>query len=1341
MAIPISDIYVRLGEQNAVTEIKFVQGGWLSTGSLADIEAIDPTRVHDKQIAYSTEEGKFYIATKTEQSTAFSPGPPPGVVVTPASLDWEVLPVGFPYTGSAGISGSLVVNGPVSASLFSGSFYGDGSNLTGIDTFPYTGSAEITGSLGVTGSLGLLSEGQQYYLSGSSNTLRIGSKATANKIQLELHHNLNPVSLGIAYSGGSALPYIESVHPSYDTNTHLLFKPGGTENWRIGAHGSNHTYASAFAIKPASDSHDFYLANSSGDAILYSDTGNQSIGIGTDTPTTKLDIHGDALITGSLVVQGSVTAEEFHTEFVSASIVYQSGSTKFGDTSDDMHSFTGSIALQVSESSKGMAIETATGIQVGKLYNGNSNTFPVGTLALSYGSNGSAGMLTGQSNGLKIRGGYNSGGKIIFTSVNDEIMRMDSTGLGIGTTAPTEKLTVSGSISASGDFYLDGALYDVNNEAGTVGQILQSTETGVDWVDPTGISVQAEQVFTQVKNVSGGTLTKGTPVHAVSSSSSGNINPIIAASASDASSMPATFILNEDLVDEAEGLAISIGSISGVDTSAFEVGDIVYVGENGGFTNVKPQGSDNLIQNLGVVTKVHASNGRGFVYGSGRSNDVPNLPTGKIWVGSDSYSVTSSLVHLDEDNGRMGIGTDTPNTTLVVHGNSVAIQDGTKGIHVGKSYGDFGIFGASQTGSHYNPDRITLSAGNRNPNNSAYIDIYSRYGSDADKRGDIHLVAGASATPLTSGSIRMNTGGWVRAIIDYDGNMGVGIAPSTTSRGRLIVKGDFQDNLSGNGQLAVIGGVSGSNASGSGNGGQIVLGGSISTSDSTRTFASIGGHKENDTSGDRAGYLSFGTRQNQSPKDIFERMRITSTGNVGIGLTTPSDKLTVAGNIVTSGSNGDVFRIGLRGSDPTNLVGGMRIEKVANYGSYVKIHAGRNWGGWHEVFGIQMQAVDDIVAYPSQSQHIRFNAKDVGPYQDAVLYVDSGSGGSRPSLHTVHGAAFAIESGSVGIGTDTPASMLEVKAPATNSGTEVKITNNFGESPKMLSFDYENISNGINYTVGQISTYGRPTTVGGPYMQFKVHDGTTLNEVIRISGSGNVGIGTTAPTSRLHVVPGYSSDIVPGVKISQGWGSLTQYLVDVESTSDGQLLKLTSGASRADSKLFSIVNSTSEVFTVKGNGRVGIGTTAPTATLHVSGTLRVEDRLQLPLYGEGLLLGTDVTYTLGVDQNGNVVEVPQNSGQNTDVDTGTEVVDSFASGSFNAAFTNYYVKQGTNLRAGQLMSVWDSSGNVEYTDVSTNSLGDTSGVLMFATMNGGTVEIKTTVDTNNWTVKVNTTLL
>jgi hypothetical protein len=50
-------------------------------------------------------------------------------------------------------------------------------------------------------------------------------------------------------------------------------------------------------------------------------------------------------VTGDLTVGGNITAQEFHTEYVTSSVIFQSGSTKFGDTSDDTHQFTGSLLL------------------------------------------------------------------------------------------------------------------------------------------------------------------------------------------------------------------------------------------------------------------------------------------------------------------------------------------------------------------------------------------------------------------------------------------------------------------------------------------------------------------------------------------------------------------------------------------------------------------------------------------------------------------------------------------------------------------------------------------------------------------------------------------------------------------------------------------------------------------------------------------------------------------------------------------------------------------------------------------------------------------------------------
>jgi hypothetical protein len=158
-----------------------------------------------------------------------------------------------------------------------------------------------------------------------------------------------------------------------------------------------------------------------------------------------------------------------------------------------------------------------------------------------------------------------------------------------------------------------------------------------------GAVADATRIIVTAKNVSGGTLPKGTPVHAVTPVSAGQQVEVIAARADTPSAMPATLVLNEELADEAEGEAIVVGLIQNVDTSAFSSGDVIYVGETGGYTNTKPTG-DNLIQNLGVVVKSSSTAGSGIVYGSGRTNDVPNIETGYAWIGNAAKVATPTLL-------------------------------------------------------------------------------------------------------------------------------------------------------------------------------------------------------------------------------------------------------------------------------------------------------------------------------------------------------------------------------------------------------------------------------------------------------------------------------------------------------------------------------------------------------------------------------------------------------------------------------------------------------------------------------------------------------------------------
>ena len=170
---------------------------------------------------------------------------------------------------------------------------------------------------------------------------------------------------------------------------------------------------------------------------------------------------------------------------------------------------------------------------------------------------------------------------------------------------------------------------------GDTGEVLtkdSATDYDVSWQD-------VHTLYVEVRNQSGGTLAKGAPVHATGAT--GDVADVIAARADTASAMPATYVLNEEIADGANGQAIISGTISGIDTSSFSPGDVIYVGPTGGFVNVKPTGT-NLIQNLGVVTRSNANTGSGVVLGAGRSNDVPNIADGYAWIGNASGVATAT---------------------------------------------------------------------------------------------------------------------------------------------------------------------------------------------------------------------------------------------------------------------------------------------------------------------------------------------------------------------------------------------------------------------------------------------------------------------------------------------------------------------------------------------------------------------------------------------------------------------------------------------------------------------------------------------------------------------------
>ena len=272
----------------------------------------------------------------------------------------------------------------------------------------------------------------------------------------------------------------------------------------------------------------------------------------------------------------------------------------------------------------------------------------------------------------------------------------------VATSDNSTNIATTAWVKALGYSTTDSFISDVSLSGSTLSFTgINSAFTGS--VDLSALSTQLtdiETVYASVRNVSGVLIPKGTPLATVIGQTLGNVSDVVPADASDPAFMPALFVADEDIAEEAEGRAVAYGEITGIDTSLYPSGTTVYVAPGGGWTDIKPTGTD-LIQNLGVITKQHNTNGGGIVTGVGRSNDVPNIPQGYAWVGNANGVATPTLLgslaysSATYDNyGSWNLKTNGVQRTTVQSGGNLDIVAGTD---ISISYGAGGVVTINST--------------------------------------------------------------------------------------------------------------------------------------------------------------------------------------------------------------------------------------------------------------------------------------------------------------------------------------------------------------------------------------------------------------------------------------------------------------------------------------------------------------------------------------------------------------------------------------------------------------------------------------------------------------------
>ena len=217
--------------------------------------------------------------------------------------------------------------------------------------------------------------------------------------------------------------------------------------------------------------------------------------------------------------------------------------------------------------------------------------------------------------------------------------------VGIGTTSPSQKLHVDGNARVT------GAYYDSGNTPGTANQLLASTTTGTAWIDPSTIVAEAATlVVIACKNTSGATIAQGTPVYQTGTvGATATIEIAPADALISANKLPAIGLLQTALNNNGFGNVVITGELTNFTTDPIDgltpaVGDKIFVKSGGGLTLTKPTGEGNGIQNMGLVGKVSGGNAGSITVSSiMRTNDVPNLPEGRIWVGDGNTIVSDSL--------------------------------------------------------------------------------------------------------------------------------------------------------------------------------------------------------------------------------------------------------------------------------------------------------------------------------------------------------------------------------------------------------------------------------------------------------------------------------------------------------------------------------------------------------------------------------------------------------------------------------------------------------------------------------------------------------------------------